>query len=113
MRFNTLCFVSAVSLGLAAGCNNAKSPVAAASDIAAAHKSATQEVSAAQRDRQKDLSNDSYDVAVAKADGDHKVAIQKCETLEGHDQKICKDQADADYDAAKANAKAAKVAAQP
>jgi hypothetical protein len=47
------------------------------------------------------------------ADGDHKVAIQKCETLQGHDQSACKDQADADYDAAKAKAKAAKVASQP
>jgi hypothetical protein len=59
------------------------------------------------------MSNDSYDVAVARADGDHKIAVQKCDTLEGHDQKVCKDQADADYDAAKANAKATKVSQQP
>ena len=67
----------------------------------------------AQRDQQKDMSADAYNVAVAQADGDHKVALQKCETLQGHDQQVCKDQADADYEAAKANAKAAKASTQP
>jgi hypothetical protein len=98
---------------LASACNNAKSPDAAARDIAAAHDSAAQEVADARKDQQKDMSNDAYDVAMARADGDHKISIQKCEALEGHDQKLCKDQADADYDAAKANAKAAKVAQTP
>jgi hypothetical protein len=98
---------------MASACNNAKSPDAASHDIAAADQSASKEVADAQRDRQKDMSSDTYDVAVAKADGDHKIAIQKCDTLEGHDQKVCKDQADADYDAAKATAKASKTAQQP
>jgi hypothetical protein len=96
-----------------AACNNAKSPDAAAHDIAAAHHSATQEVADAQRTAQKDMSADAYNVATAKADGDHKIAVQRCETLQGHDQQVCKDQADADYDAAKANAKAAKLAQTP
>ncbi|MDP9011076.1 MAG: hypothetical protein M3O41_00200 [Pseudomonadota bacterium] len=95
------------------GCNGAKSPDAAANDIAAAHQTAAKEVADARRDQQKDMSSDAYDVAVARADGEHKVAIQKCDVLEGHDQKVCKDQADADYEAAKANAKAAKVSQQP
>jgi hypothetical protein len=97
----------------ASACNNAKSPDAAATDIAAAHQSAAKEVADARRDQQKDMSSDNYEVAVAKADGERKVAIQKCDVLEGHDQKVCKDQADADYEAAKANAKAAKTAQQP
>lgn len=67
----------------------------------------------AQRDAQKDMSADAYSVAVAKADGDHKVALEKCDTLQGHDQQVCKDQADANDEAAKANAKAAKVAQTP
>jgi hypothetical protein len=105
-------------LGIAAfalleACNNAKSPDTAAHDIAAADQSAASKVADAQRDAQKDMSADAYNIAVAQADGDHKVAIQKCETLQGHDQQVCKDQADADYDAAKANAKAAKAATQP
>jgi hypothetical protein len=98
---------------MASACNNAKSPEAAATDIAAARQSAAEKVADAQREQQKDMSSDSYDIAVARAEGDHKIAIQKCDTLEGHDQKTCKDQADADYEAAKANANANKVAQQP
>ncbi len=102
-----------VALGALTACNDAKSPETASRDIAAANDAAANKVADAQRDAQKDMSSDAYNVAIAKADGDHKVAIQKCETLQGHDQQVCKDQADADYDAAKANAKAAKVAQTP
>jgi len=113
MRSNYQLIAGVAVMLLASACNNAKSPDAAANDIAAAGNSANKEVADAQRDRQKDMSSDTYDVAVARADGDHKVAIQKCDTLEGHAQKACKDQADADYEAAKANAKANKVAQSP
>lgn len=102
-----------VAVALLAGCNNAKSPDTAARDIAKADNSAATKVADAQRDAQKDMSTDAYNVALAQADGDHKVQIQKCETLQGHDQQVCKDQADADYEAAKANAKAAKASTQP
>jgi len=34
-------------------------------------------------------------VASAKADGDHNVAIEKCNALAGDAQKACKDQVDA------------------
>jgi hypothetical protein len=113
MRKLAVAWVGAAALVVMAGCNNAKSPDTAAHDIAAADQSAAAKVADAQRDAQKDMSADAYNVAIAQADGDHKVAIQKCETLQGHDQQVCKDRADADYDAAKANAKAAKVASQP
>jgi len=105
--------IGLVALGSLAACNNAKSPDSAARDIAAANNSAAHEVADAQRDAQKDMSADAYNVATAKADGDHKIALEKCETLQGHDQQVCKDQADADYEAAKANAKAAKMAQTP
>lgn len=104
---------SAAAVLMLSACNNAKSPDAAAHDIASADQSARKEVADARQSQQKDMSGDNYDVAVARADGDHKIAIQKCDTLEGHDQKVCKDQADADYDAAKANAKATKTAQKP
>jgi hypothetical protein len=113
MRATIFSLTGIAAFMLMTGCNHAKSPEAAAKDIAAANTSAAKEVSDAQRDRQKDMSADTYDVTVARADGDHKIAIQKCETLQGHDQQLCKDQADADYEAAKANAKATKVAQQP
>jgi hypothetical protein len=84
-----------LALGSLTACDSAKSPDAASRDIAAANNAAAGKV------------------ALATADGNHQVAIQKCETLQGHDQQVCKDQADADYEAAKANAKAAKVAQTP
>jgi hypothetical protein len=102
-----------VALGSLTACNNAKSPDTAARDVAAANDAATSKIADAQRDAEKDMSSDAYKVALAQADGDHQVAIQKCETLQGHDQQVCKDQADANYEAAKANAKAAKVAQTP
>jgi hypothetical protein len=113
IRATILTLVGAASLAALGACNSAKSPDSAARDIAAADQSAAHEVAQAQRDEQKDMSADGYNVAVAQADGDHKVALQKCETLQGHEQQLCKDQADADYEAAKANAKATKVAQQP
>jgi hypothetical protein len=67
----------------------------------------------AERVEQKDLTTDAYEVAVARADGDHKIAIQKCDALEGHNQKICKEQADADYEVEKSDAKAIKAAQAP
>jgi hypothetical protein len=113
MRTTILSLAGVATLGLLGACHQAKSPETAARDIGEADRSAAHEVADAQRDAQKDMSTDAYNVAVARADGDHKIAIQKCETLQGHDQQVCKDQADADYDAAKANAKAAKLAQQP
>jgi hypothetical protein len=68
-------------------------------------------------DKTNDLNNanakGAYDVAMAQADGDHKVALQRCDGLSGDSQKACKDQADAKYDLAKANAKAMLAAQKP
>jgi hypothetical protein len=113
MRATITVLSGLTALMLLAGCNNPKSPETAAKDIAAANRSAGEEVAKARREEQKDANSDNYDVAIAQADGNHKVAIQKCETLQGDDQKACKDKADADYEAEKANAKATKVAQQP
>ena len=52
-------------------------------------------------------SND-YTVTLARAAGAHDAAVQKCEAMSGQDQTTCKHKADADYDAAKANAKPTK-----
>jgi hypothetical protein len=50
---------------------------------------------------------------MAQADGDHKVAQQKCDAFSGDSQKACRDQAEAKYDLAKANAKAMLAAQKP
>lgn len=117
----------ALTVALATGCNNAKSPDAVASDVAAAQQKASTEVAnsenAAAKDMGKaadkvdgkmtDLNNaaakDAYDIVVAQADGNRKVALANCNALSGDAQKSCKDQADADYKAAKAGAKSAET----
>jgi hypothetical protein len=127
-------FVSVVALfavALVAGCDSPKAPNAVANDVAAAQAKRATEVADAKQDAAKDtgkaeakvddktvdLNNASakgaYDVAMAQADGDHQVATQKCQALAGDAQKACKDQADAKYDLAKANAKAMLAAQKP
>jgi len=131
MRLPMLSIMALATLALTAGCDRAKSPQAARNDIAEARQAAAQEVNEANRDAAKDINAASqglqdksreladsnakaaYDVELARADGDHKVAIQRCMTLDGDAQKRCKDRADAEYDAAKANAKATRVAQEP
>ena len=117
-------------LGLGA-CNNAKSPEAIDKDVANAEQKAATQVADAQQsaakttdsaetkvdEKTKDLNSaeakGAYDVATAKADGDHNIALEKCNALNGDVQKACKDQADAKYDLAKANAKATLAAQKP
>jgi hypothetical protein len=116
--------LAVLAVAAASGCNQAKSPDAVANDVAAAQAKRAAQVADAKQDAAKDenkaeakvedKTNDlnkvnaqgAYDVAMSQADGDHKVAIQKCEAMSGDAQKACKDQADAKYDLAKANAKA-------
>jgi hypothetical protein len=123
--------VAVLAVAAVSGCNNAKSPDAVANDVAAAQAKRAATVADAKQDAAKDenkaeakvddKTNDlnnvnakgAYDVAMAQADGDHKVALQKCEAVSGDTQKACKDQADAKYDLAKANAKAMQAAQKP
>lgn len=123
--------IAVFAVAMVAGCNNAKSPDAVANDVAAAQAKRATEVADARKDAAKDANNaeakvddktndlnkanakGEYDVAMAQADGDHKVATQKCDAMSGDAQKACKDQADAKYDLAKANAKAMLAAQKP
>src|SRR5277367_82312 len=107
-----------------AACNNAKSPETVSKDVAKAEQKASTEVAKSEDSAVKDLNGaagkvddkvvafnnaaakDAYDLSVAKADGDRKVALANCEATSGDAQKQCKDQAEANYAAAKANAKA-------
>jgi len=108
-----------------AACNNAKSPDAVNKDVAKAEQKASSEVAKSEDSAAKNLdgaagkvddklvsfnnaaAKDAYNLAIAKADGDRKVALANCESASGDAQKQCKDQAEANYTAAKANAKAA------
>ena len=83
------------------------------SEVAGAEQHADKDVANAAAkvgDKLTDLNNDAagdaYKIAVAKADGDHKVALAQCNAMSGDAQTGCRKQADADFEAAKANAKA-------
>jgi hypothetical protein len=117
----------AIAVLIMAGCDSAKSPDTVAKDVATAEQKASTEVANSEKNAAKDLdkaaekvddklvafnntaAKDAYNLAVAKADGDRKVALANCLALGGDAQKSCKEQADADYGAAKANAKADAV----
>ena len=110
------------------GCHRAKTPVVTEADVAAAQEDAQKELSQAKVEAKKDVKSaakvagadsretaqarvtGAFDIAMAQADGDHKVATQKCMLLQPPAQQACTDQADADYQTAAANAKAIRVA---
>jgi hypothetical protein len=115
----------AATLMIVAGCNNAKTPDAVSNDVAKAEQKGSEEVGKSEDKAAKDLGNaadkvddkliafnnqaakDAYNVAIAQADADHRVALAQCEGSSGDARKSCKDQAEANYAAAKADAKAA------
>jgi hypothetical protein len=122
-------FTAAIAIAafIIAGCDSPKPPDTVAKDVAAAEQKAGAEVAKSEENAAKDLAKaaekvddkvvdfnnaaakDAYNLAVAKADGDRKVALANCLSLGGDAQKSCKDQAEADYGAAKADAKAAAL----
>jgi colicin import membrane protein len=112
-------------LGLSA-CNKAESPDKVQTDVAKAQGDAA-EANAKADEKQKQVEAEAakdradaqvkaadksvgavVDSAVTQAEGETKVALAKCEALEGDAQKACKDQANAHMDAVKEKAKAAK-----
>ena len=124
MRFN-LPMAILMTLCVAACSNDAKSPETVDKDVAKAEQKASTEVAKSEDSAAKDLNNaagkvddkvlafnntaakDAYDLAMANADGDRKIALANCESTSGDAQKQCKDQVEADYSAAKAKAEAA------
>jgi hypothetical protein len=93
----------------------AKAQAKAAEDNAKADEKVKQTEGAAIKDRQDALAKVAdksvsalADSAVTEAEGETKVALAKCQVLEGDAQKSCKDAANAHLDEVKARAKAAK-----
>ena len=102
-RVLTMLIAGAFAASLGA-CNKAEDPAETKADVAEAQSEAQVDVAESQADANKDAMENQEDTAMAKAEGDHKVAIERCEALAAEQQKICKDQADADYESAKAAA---------
>ena len=126
MRITTVLVAGIAGLSLMAGCSHPKQPpTATEQDVDQAQQEAKQEVAQARAEASKDLKSAAkissqdlaqakvtadFDVAMVKADGEHNIATEKCLTLPAAQQQPCKDQADADYETAKTNAKAARLA---
>ena len=125
-RLRSLSALSAVALSalMFVACQQAKSPDEVAAEVEKAQDKSSSEVAGAEQRADKDVANaaakvgdkltdlnndaasDAYQIAVAKADGDRKVDLAQCDALSGDARAACRKQADADYDAAKADAKA-------
>ena len=123
--------IPAIALLAVVGCSRAESPAEVREDVSEARTEAAKDVNEAREDqmetienRQHDIADEAhdvtdeardamdaehetaYDVAVAKAEGEAKVAKEQCEAMSGDAQEACKERADANLNLAKANAKA-------
>jgi len=117
----TYALIASVVLGLSACNKTVQADVAKAqSDAVAANTKADANVQQVEADAAKeradavakvaDKSVDALvDSAVTQAEGENKIALAKCEALDGDAQKSCKDQANARMDAVRARAKAAST----
>ena len=130
MEFQKMSWAGLAALTLIAACHSHQTPQATAQDVEAAKQEAQRAVEEARKEATKDVKSAiktgggnprevaqakvtaAYDIAMIKAEGDHKVATEKCQTLQASMMQACKDQADAEYETAKATAKATRTARQ-
>ena len=109
---------------LIGGCNNAKSPATTAKDVNAAEQKAEEKsakaeeragekLASAEHDEQHVASVQEENVAKTDAEGQRSIALAKCESLSGDRQQACKDQANAAYDMAVAQAKRERASTDP
>lgn len=126
MRLALSCTLLASALLCLSACNRAEPPEKVQEDVAKAQSNAMEENAKADekvkqveaeaaKDRTDALAKVAdksvgviADSAVTQAEGETKIALAKCQALEGDAQKNCKDEANAHLDAVKAKAKAAK-----
>jgi hypothetical protein len=86
--------IAGAAIALLGACQQAESPAEVRDDVADAQQDAREENTQVQTDAYEDT-------AMTKAEGEHKIAIERCEALAGDEQQLCKDQADAALEAAK------------
>jgi hypothetical protein len=122
---------AATVLAMQIGCHKKTPAPVTDADVAKAQEEARHEVEQARIEAKKDIKSESkimgpdstgaararvtgaFDVAMAQADGDRKVALEKCLMLEAAAQQPCKDAAESDYQTAAAKAKANRASKQP
>ena len=109
---------------LLSACNHAKDSAQVAQDVSKAEQNAAERTAKAERSAEAKVGSQIDDTAHtaavqeqkvenADAEGAHKVALAKCEALSGASQKTCRDEADAAYQQAEAQAKQDRVASDP
>jgi cell division protein FtsB len=126
MRLTLSCALLASALLCLSACNRAESPEKVQEDVAKAQSKAADENAKADdkvkqveaeaaKDRADALAKVAdksvgaiADSAVTQTEGETKIALAKCQALEGDAQKACKDEANAHLDAVRTKAKAAK-----
>ena len=98
----------------------AKVQADASKDVAAERKDADAKVAEAARDESSsqasldhEVAKGNEGVAITAANGAYKVAMEKCEAMSGDAHALCKRQADADLDSAKARAHQGRAATDP
>jgi hypothetical protein len=119
-----------MTVGLAA-CQKRESPTENQADVAAARSEASADIAEARKDADANVADASRtqataqtevshevskadeSVALAEANGVHKVALEKCEAMTGDSRASCKRQADADFEVAKARAHQGRAATDP
>ena len=98
---------SALSVGLT-GCAH-ESRAETRADVAEAQAEGQKDVA----DKLSDSAEANRELALAKAKADHKVAVERCETMIGSERYNCKHNAGVALEIAEAKAEADKLAAEP
>ena len=118
--------IAGIAVLALAGCNRAESPSEVSADVQKAQQDRAEDVASAEAkqanvqadtatqaasadpddrgDAIQDRAGAAYKTAMAKAEGDYKVAKEGCESAKGDAQAACKKSAEAAYEAAKSNA---------
>jgi hypothetical protein len=104
----------AVSIACAlSACDRAKSGAQVAKDTNAAEEKAAENIDRSERDATHVAAVQNQQMADTEAEGAYRVALAQCEALSGVAQKSCRDQADANYQLAKASAKQERAESDP
>jgi hypothetical protein len=118
------------ALLLTVGCHSKTPPPATSQDVEAAQEEAQRQIAQARLEAAKDVKSAAkiagsnsrdvayarmtaaYDLAMVTAESQHTVTLEHCKTLQPALVQACNDHADADYESAKAKAKAARTTQQ-
>ena len=123
--------VALLATCMLSACNQAKNPEQVAKDTANAENTASENAAKAEQSAGDKVNSaqsvvrdektaeahtaavEAEKVADTKAQGEHKVALAQCESLNGEPRKACKDQADTAFQVAEAQAKQAEANTDP